>query len=66
MCKDFGYFGEGIEGYMHYMQAFEATTNDSDGDKFDDESFDESDEFDDETDEFDDELDDFDDFGSDE
>jgi hypothetical protein len=23
MSKDFGYFGDGLEGYAHYMQEFE-------------------------------------------
>jgi hypothetical protein len=33
MSKDFGYFGKGIDGYVHYMQAFDESNKGGGGGK---------------------------------
>ena len=39
--KKYGYFGEGLEGYMHYKLAFDRNFDDKEKDEFD--SFDDCD-----------------------
>lgn len=31
MSKDYGYFGDGLDGYVHYKQAFDDIFKESDG-----------------------------------